>query len=211
VLLDYNGYMSLFPEDQPQRFPMADAEVWLWTTPVLDLDVDLALHTLQQETPWRQESLTLFGKTHQQPRLIAWYGDEGCRYTYSGTTFEPLPWTRLLREIRQGVEANCDAVFNSVLLNYYRDEQDAMGMHADDEPELGAQPVIASLSLGETRTLVLRHKTRRELKPVKIPLTHGSLLLMKGPTQTFWKHGINRQARPCGPRINLTFRQLLPP
>jgi alkylated DNA repair dioxygenase AlkB len=141
--------------------------------------------------------------------LTAWYGDSTAAYTYSGLTLEPLPWTTLLASLRARVEALTEATFNSVLLNYYRDNRDAMGMHADDEPELGERPVIASLSLGATRTLVFRHKTRRDLAPVKIPLPSGSLLLMQGSTQSHWKHGINRSTRACGPRINLTFRRVI--
>ena len=98
-----------------------------------------------------------------------------------------------------------------MLLNYYRDQRDSMGMHSDDEPELGSNPTIASVSLGEQRTLVLKHKFRKELKPVHLPLDSGSLLLMKGATQHHWKHGINKESRPCGPRVNLTFRRIVTP
>jgi alkylated DNA repair dioxygenase AlkB len=98
--------------------------------------------------------------------------------------------------------------FNSVLLNYYRDHRDSMGFHSDDERELGPTPIIASVSLGATRTFVLKHKTRPELKPIRLELPSGSLLLMKGLTQKNWKHGIDKQSKPCGPRVNLTFRQI---
>jgi alkylated DNA repair dioxygenase AlkB len=96
-----------------------------------------------------------------------------------------------------------------VLLNYYRDHRDSMGMHSDDEPELGPRPAIASVSLGHQRTFILKHRTRKELERVTLPLESGSLLLMKGDTQRHWKHGIDKERRPCGPRINLTFRQIL--
>ena len=122
---------------------------------------------------------------------------------------EPRAWTPLLLDLKARVESLADASFNSVLLNYYRDHNDAMGMHADDEPELGPTPVIASLSFGETRTLRFKHRHDTQLATVKLPLTSGSLLVMRGDTQRNWKHGINRQTRACGPRVNLTFRRIL--
>jgi alkylated DNA repair dioxygenase AlkB len=143
--------------------------------------------------------------------LTAWFGDPEARYTYSGLSLEPMPWTDLLADIRSRVEALAGASFNSVLLNYYRDHRDSMGMHSDDEPELGRNPTIASVSLGEQRTLTLKHKFKKELKPVQLPLDSGSLLLMKGATQHHWKHGISKLSRPCGPRVNLTLRWIVPP
>ena len=160
------------------------------------------------ETPWRSESVTVWGKTFQQPRLIAWYGDEGQRYSYSGIGLEPLPWTSTLLGVRAVVQAVSDEQFNSVLLNYYRNHRDSMGFHSDDERELGPAPTIASLSLGATRTFVLKHKLREDVKPVRLDLTPGSLLIMKGQTQRYWKHGIDKQTKPCGPRVNLTFRRI---
>lgn len=153
----------------------------------------------------------VWGKRHPQPRLIAWYGDRGRGYTYSGIRLEPLPWNETLLKIKDHVEHLTASMFNSVLLNYYRDQNDSMGFHSDDEPELGPQPVIASLSLGERRTFVLKHKNRKDLKPVKIALESGSLLVMKGDTQKNWKHGIDKETRPCGPRVNMTFRDIVPP
>ncbi len=116
----------------------------------------------------------------------------------------------LLTRLKARVEQVTGSRFNSVLLNYYRDQRDSMGLHADDEPELGAEPVIASLSLGEERKLVFRHRSRRELTTVSVPLPSGSLLVMRGPTQRHWKHGIRKLTRPCGPRVNLTFRRVYP-
>jgi alkylated DNA repair dioxygenase AlkB len=199
---------DLFSSDQPRRITMPFADVSLWPALVTGSEQDDCLAELIEQTPWRQDSITLFGKTHLQPRLAAWYGDEGAAYTYSGLTLQPLPWTPLLLSLKQRVEDLCASRFNSVLLNYYRDHRDAMGMHADDEPELGRRPDIASLSLGEVRTLVFKHKRDKSLNPVRVPLPPGSLLLMRGETQAHWKHGINRQARPCGPRVNLTFRRI---
>jgi len=160
------------------------------------------LARLLAETPWRQDSIVLFGKPHLQPRLTAWYGDAS--YTYSGLRLDPLPWTPLLAEIRAAVERACGLRFNSVLLNYYRNERDSMGMHSDDEPELGPDPAIASLSYGASRSFVLRHK--RNKRTVKLDLHDGSLLLMSGALQSNWLHGINKSTRSIGERLNLTFR-----
>jgi len=159
-------------------------------------------------TPWSQQQITVYGKHYLQPRLSAWYGD--LNYSYSGITMEPLPWTQTLLQIKSRVETLLQQDFNSVLLNLYRDHNDSMGMHSDNERELGEWPVIASLSLGEERTFLLKHKTRKDLKTIRLPLPPGSLLLMKGNTQTHWRHGIAKERRPCGPRINLTFRNILP-
>lgn len=167
------------------------------------------LERLIEQTPWRSEHVTVFGKTYRQPRLVAWYGDHGASYTYSGTTHEPLPWTPDLSRLRRAVESLCGGAFNSVLLNYYRDGADAMGLHADDEPELGPRPLIASLSLGAPRRMYFRHRSRRDEDTLSLDLPDGSLLLMSGTTQEHWKHGIRRTARPCGPRVNLTYRYIV--
>jgi alkylated DNA repair dioxygenase AlkB len=159
-------------------------------------------------TPWSQQQITVYGKPCLQPRLSAWYGD--LNYSYSGITMEPLPWTQTLLQIKSRVETLLQQEFNSVLLNLYRDHNDSMGMHSDNERELGERPVIASLSLGEERTFLLKHKMRKDLKTIRLPLPPGSLLLMKGNTQTYWRHGIAKERHPCGPRINLTFRNVLP-
>lgn len=191
-----------------ERLPLVDAELWFW--PQVDPGQDYAqlLDRLIHESPWRHQEITVYGKAYRQPRLSAWYGDLG--YSYSGIQLEPEPWTHSLLDIRQLVQRLAGQDFNSVLLNYYRDQNDKMGMHSDDERELGRQPVIASLSLGETRTLQLRHKTRKDLKTLKLPLPGGSLLVMRGDTQQHWRHGINAERSRCGPRINLTFRSVTP-
>jgi alkylated DNA repair dioxygenase AlkB len=187
-----------------------DADVrWLQRLELPEPD-DAVLARLIEETPWHQETITVWRRTYLQPRLTAWYGDAGARYRYSGLDLEPLPWTDLLSALRAAVEGAVGASFNSVLLNYYRDRSDSMGLHSDDEPELGPEPVIASLSLGATRTFMLKHRRRRDLDPVRLPLASGTLLVMQGSTQRNWKHGIAKQARPCGARVNLTFRRILP-
>ena len=151
----------------------------------------------------------MWGRKMPQPRLTAWYGDPRRSYTYSGLRLEPTAWTPLLLDVKWRVEDAVGAAFNSVLLNYYRDQRDSIGFHSDDEPELGHRPVIASVSLGEERTFVLKHKTARHVPPIRLRLASGSLLLMRGETQHRWRHGILKATRPCGPRINLTFRSII--
>lgn len=184
--------------------PIDDGELALLAQLPLSVSNAEVFARLLAETPWREESVVVYGKRHLQPRLTAWYGDAS--YTYSGLRLEPLPWTALLLELRMAVEAACGQRFNSVLLNRYRNGRDSMGMHSDDEPELGLAPVIASLSYGATRTFILRHKYNK--RTLRLPLGDGSLLLMSGPLQRNWLHGINKSARLLGERINLTFRYI---
>jgi len=201
---------SLFPQEQGLvPIPMRDAEVSLQRTLALGDSPAAVLARLIDETPWRSETIKMWDKTYVQPRLIAWYGDEGASYEYSGKRYEALPWTTLLLDLRRRVEAVAAVRFNSVLINYYRDHRDSVAMHSDDERELGREPIIASLSLGETRTLMFRHKSDRSQKSRRLPLESGSLLIMKGPTQRCWQHGVPKESQPCGPRVNLTFRQVL--
>jgi alkylated DNA repair dioxygenase AlkB len=191
------------------RLPLPDADVLHLGHLALPLSYEILLQRLIDETPWRCDEIKVWGKIHLQPRLTAWYADPGRRYTYSGITMSPLPWTPLLQAIREAVEHASGHAFNSVLLNYYRNERDSMGFHSDDEPELGPQPVIASLSLGATRDFVFKHRHRKDLKPYRVPLESGSLLLMRGDTQRNWSHGIEKMRRPLGPRVNLTFRTVV--
>jgi alkylated DNA repair dioxygenase AlkB len=191
-----------------ERVPLQDGDLFFLDGLELRHRHDVVLKRLIAEVPWRQEKILVWGKLFRQPRLVAWYGDRGSDYTYSGITMTPLVWTELLLEIKRRIEVVTASTFNSVLLNYYRDNRDSMGFHSDDEPELGERPVIASLSLGEERTFVLKHRADKLVKPVRLRLVSGSLLLMKGETQRYWKHGIAKTARPCGPRVNLTFRRI---
>jgi alkylated DNA repair dioxygenase AlkB len=195
-------------ENEFQKLDLADATIRYLPRLQLAVPPDELARELIDTIPWESKAITLWAKQYLQPRLIAWFGDLDARYTYSGLSLEPRPWTERLAEIRAAVEQASGAAFNSVLLNYYRDERDRMGMHSDDEPELGRNPAIASVSLGAERTFVLKHKSRRDLKPVRLTLGSGSLLLMEGPTQHHWKHGLEAESTPCGPRINLTFRQI---
>lgn len=192
-----------------EAIPMPDADVRIMPAFYRPPKSEQYLERLLQETRWRQEKIVLWGKEHLQPRLSAWYGDANTRYTYSGVVLTPLPWTDTLLRIREDIEESTGHRFNSVLLNLYRDENDSVGWHSDAEPELGRMPVIASLSLGATRTFRLRNRKRKELKPVSIELGDGSLLLMAGPTQHHWQHTVPKERTARGRRINLTFRTIL--
>lgn len=197
--------MDLFhPDTVLTSIPIEDGELAMVTQLPLSLDNDAVLERLVAETAWKSESITLWGKQFLQPRLTAWHGDAA--YTYSGLTMTPQPFTPLLDEIRHACQRLSGHLFNSVLLNYYRNERDSMGMHSDDERELGPEPAIASVSFGATRTFILRHK--RSKRTLKIDLAAGSMLLMAGTTQANWVHGINKESRPKGPRLNLTFRNI---
>lgn len=199
-----------FGEQNLEQVPIPDGELLFQSRCDLGADPDALFEQLMAETAWREETITVFGKTHPQPRLIAWYGDAAARYTYSGIQHDPLPWTASLAAMRDRLQATTGANYNSVLLNLYRNERDSMGLHADDEPELGPEPVIASVSLGEQRSIYFQHRHRRDVKNLNLPLPSGSLLVMRGATQCNWKHGLRKLTRPCGPRINLTFRWIIP-
>ena len=162
---------------------------------------DWAFVDLRDHGAWEQKP-GVFG--HMQPRLTASYGDEGVTYRYSGTVNVALPWTPTLLEIKQKIEA-VQGRYNYCLLNRYRSGKDSMGMHADDEPELGN--VIGSLSLGATRTFRIKHKKTKETMSFRVG--HGTLIIMAGTMQQFWKHEIPKTKEPVGERINLTFRQIL--
>ncbi len=198
---------DLFPD--VERLRMAGADVVYHRHVLPAAAATQLLRRLIDQIPWRQDSVVLWGKIIPQPRLTAWYGDPGRSYTYSGLTLHPLPWTDDLRLLRTMAEGVADATFNSVLLNYYRDHNDSVGFHSDDESELGATPTIGSISLGETRTLTFKPRKHKDWDPVRVALESGSLLVMKGDTQRNWKHAIAKESRPCGPRVNLTFRRIL--
>jgi len=172
---------------------------------------DRLLGRLRDEIAWSQHRVRVFGREHPCPRLSAWYGDAGATYRYSGQTLEPLVWTRALGDLRRRVEDHCGERFDGVLLNLYRDGRDGMGWHSDDERELGADPTIASVSLGAVRRFQLRHRTRKEVATETWPLAHGSLFVMRGTTQRHWRHAVPKTKRAVGARINLSFRRVLGP
>ncbi|WP_206079448.1 alpha-ketoglutarate-dependent dioxygenase AlkB [Polyangium spumosum] len=178
----------------------------LFHDPFLSPDeASAAFAALLVEVPLRQETIRLFGKSILQPRLSAWHGDPGASYTYSGLSLLPHPWTPALSVLRARVEEAAACTFNSVLVNHYRGGDDSMGKHSDDEPELGQDPVIASLSLGARRRFVLEPKKGGE--KVTLELGEGNLLIMAGTTQHHYRHGVPKQAG-RGARMNLTFRRI---
>lgn len=176
---------------QPAWLPLAEA--------------DALFGELQRSLPWSVPRIRVFGRSVDSPRLSAWIGDADAVYRYSGSDFEPHPWIPALVGLRQRLQDELDAPFNSVLANLYRDGRDAMGWHSDDEPELGPQPVIASVSLGGVRRFLLKHRNEPSIRSA-IALPHGSLLVMAGDTQRHYRHALPRTAKPVAPRINLTFR-----
>lgn len=169
-------------------------------------EADRLFERLLEEVDWRQQRVLLFGRRLPQPRLTAWCSDPGVCYRYSGLELQPGPWLRPLQGLRHQLGTRTGAAFNSVLLNLYRDGRDSMGWHADDEPELGEAPVIASVSLGAVRRLRVRPRGGGPSRAVD--LAPGSLLLMRGRSQADWQHAVPRTARQVGPRINLTFREI---
>lgn len=189
----------------PETLNMPDAEVLFYRDFFTASESDAFFQDLSQKIAWKQESIRFSGKVIPLPRLTAWYGDAGKSYRYSGITVHPEPWTPTLLQIKGRVEEVSVVQFNSVLLNFYRGERDSVSWHSDDEPELGTNPVIASVSFGAARKFQFKHKHNADLRSA-VELTHGSLLLMRGATQHFWKHQIPKTTKPLGPRINLTFR-----
>lgn len=165
------------------------------------------LEKLTKTIDWENHSIKFFGKLVEVPRLTAWYGDK--EYKYSGVINIPLPWTRELYDLKEMAEKASETSFNSVLLNLYRDGNDHMGWHADDEKSLGENPVIASLSFGEVRKFGLKHRYDKNVKPLSLELASGSLVIMKGEIQDNWHHRIHPTKKSKSARINLTFRNVI--
>jgi len=195
---------SLFPKEKIS-FNLPDATLEYFPNFFELVQANELFEKLRDEIPWQQDQITVYGKSYPQPRLTALFGNEGKSYAYSTVVMQPHNWNPLVMFIKTQLEAVCPENFTTVLLNYYRDGKDSNGWHADNERELGRDPIIASLSFGAERSFHLQHNTRKDQK-LKITLEHGSLLVMKGTTQHFWKHQIPKTAKPIGPRINLTFR-----
>ncbi|PKB17509.1 alpha-ketoglutarate-dependent dioxygenase AlkB [Flavobacterium sp. 5] len=195
---------SLF-QSEPIYFDLPDAEIIYFPSFLSEEEVNSLFYELQKNIPWQQDEITVYGKKHLQPRLTALYGNEGMPYSYSNIVMQPHHWTLPLQEIKLRIERVSETNFTTVLLNYYRDGNDGNGWHADNEKELGVNPVIASLSLGAERNFQLKHNKDPTQKK-NIILENGSLLLMKGTTQHFWKHQVPKTAKSISPRINLTFR-----
>ena len=193
---------------QVKKFPLPDADLQLFPECFGAEESALILDRLLSEIRWQQDYLRFYGKEVAIPRLTSWYGDSGKNYTYSHLTMTPHPWTELLLMIKTRAEALSGAEYNSVLLNLYRSGADGVSWHQDNEPELGDEPVIASVSFGATRIFQLKHLTRKDFPRVEIPLFDGSLLVMRGPTQRCWQHKISKTRKAVGPRVNLTFRYI---
>lgn len=189
------------------RIELPDADLRHYAALFTPGEADRLFHRLRR-IDWRQEHIVLYGQRRALPRLTAWHGDPGTTYTYSGLTAVASPWLPVLLEIRARIERVSGAAFNSVLLNLYRDGADSVSWHADDEPELGRNPVIGSVSLGASRVFQMKHKKQRNLKQ-SIVLEHGSFLLMQGATQHYWVHQVPKARGASGERINLTFRRVL--
>ena len=189
------------------KFNNNNAEIYYYSTFFDKVQSNRFLDEFINEIEWRQNSIVLFGKKHFLPRLEAWYGDRGVNYTYSGIKHSSTVWAPSLMFIRNRVEKELNFKFNSVLMNYYRTGLDSNGWHSDDEKELGRNPVIASISFGSLRKFKLRHKKMTGVKTkLDLELEHGSLLVMSGETQHFWKHCMPKTKAMIKPRVNLTFR-----
>ena len=166
------------------------------------------LEDVMEGLVWRDDFITMYGKTHPLPRKTAWHGQPGLTHSYSGIKMVAVNWTPVLLKLKNQLEEDLQTSFNSVLANYYRDGNDHMSYHSDDEKELGPHPVIASLSYGATRSFQLKHKFDHHKKTFSLPITNGSLVVMKGELQHFWVHKISKTTKPVGPRLNLTFRYI---
>lgn len=186
-------------------FDLPDAEIIYYPSFFQAVEAQAIFKELLDTVPWQQDEIKVYGKVHPQPRLTALFGNDGKPYSYSHITMQPHPWNILLQKIKYKIEEVAEVNFSTVLLNLYRDGKDSNGWHADDEKELGQDPIIVSLSFGAGRHFHLKHRTDTDLKQ-KILLENGSLLIMKGTTQHHWLHQIPKTAKPIGPRINLTFR-----
>ena len=204
---------SLF-DDSPSRdaaleIPIRDAVLTFHASAFTASEADRYLDALLEATPWRADTITIRGKSTALPRLQAWYCEHDWPLHYSGMQVPALPWTDVLRSIRARLHELTGLDFNSALVNCYRDGNDSVGWHSDDEAEWGPNPVIASVSFGATRDFVLKHRRDKTVKPVICPLTHGSLLVMGDTVQNAWLHQLPKRRRVTTPRVNLTFRNLL--
>lgn len=199
--------LNLFPEEKI-ILDLPDAIFEYYPNFFTQEKADELYKLLLENTPWQQDTITVYGKNHLQPRLTALYGNEGKPYKYSNIIMHPNPWNATLIYMKELVEEKANHNFTTVLLNQYRNEKDSNGWHADNERELGRDPIIASISLGDERNFQLKHNTKKEIKQNLI-LKHGSLILMKEGSQIHYKHQIPKVSKPKNTRINLTFRTLL--
>lgn len=199
---------TLFPNEKSSQIIGTDGDVIYYPSIFSQQESDQIMLDLINNIEWKQEPIWMFGKKIMQPRLTALYGDPNVAYGYSGIIMSVYPWNELLKDIKSKVEALSNTKFTHVLLNYYRNGQDSMGWHRDNEKNLGQNPTIASVSFGISREFQLRkYETKKDKK--SILLTHGSVLMMQGETQHYWEHQIPKSKKINNPRINLTFRKVL--
>ncbi|AWH83684.1 alpha-ketoglutarate-dependent dioxygenase AlkB [Flavobacterium album] len=199
--------MDLFSNNDTPNILPYDGEA-IYYGPVLTADAARAYCALLLETiPWQHDEAIIYGKRIITKRKVAWYGDEDYAYTYSNTTKQALPWTTALLELKKEVEKVSETIFNSCLINLYHDGNEGMSWHSDDEKALGKNTVIASLSLGAERKFSFKHRQTKEKRDIL--LQNGSLLVMKGSTQTHWIHSLPKSVKIKHPRINLTFRTIV--
>ncbi len=198
---------EIFIPDSGNLLPYG-GEVRLYPAFYAKEQADRIFEDLRGGLAWRQEPIWMFGKQVMQPRLTALYGNPNQPYSYSGISMDALPWTSVLDEIKKNIEKFTGCQFTHVLCNFYRDGNDSMGWHRDNEAVLGRNPTIASLTFGVTRVFQLRDYPSKKNK-VEVPLSHGSLLIMAGESQHLWEHQLPKTKKVNGPRINLTFRKLL--
>ncbi|WP_111683758.1 alpha-ketoglutarate-dependent dioxygenase AlkB family protein [Winogradskyella tangerina] len=198
--------MDLFSNEK-QHLILPNAELIYIPKAFNQSEADDFYHRINNETNWRHDDITVFGKTYKQPRLTALFGDSDQPYGYSNIVMHPKPFTSTLQEIKSKVETLSQVHFNTLLINLYRDGNDSNGWHADNEKELGKNPIIASVSFGEARPFHFKHRTLKNER-YKLNLEHGSLLVMKGEMQHFWLHQIAKTKKEIKPRINLTFRNV---
>lgn len=197
--------LSLFGSEEGLLFPENLLEYYPGFVPVSQ-STSLVARWID-EVPWRTQSIHMYGKDVLAPRLMAWFGDTDKAYSFSGTRFEPFAWTPELADLKDRIESQTGFTFNSVLLNYYRNGNDSVAWHGDNESELGRNPVIASVSLGQERRFEFRSRADHS-KKYGLTLENGSLLIMKGDLQHTWEHRVPKSKTLNGPRINLTFRTI---
>ena len=201
--------MDLLGNNQIEKRVIELKDAQLEFFPYFFVDSKIKFQHLRERLNWRQDHITLYGKTHPIPRLHCWYADKGKEYKYSGVKLFRNDWRLELAQIKSEIENLTGRPFNGCLCNLYRGGQDYAAWHSDDEAGLGKNPYIASASFGETRRFVMKHKYDKGVEKFEIELFNGSLLIMKGKTQSYWQHQLAKTQKKVAERVNLTFRQIM--
>lgn len=188
--------------------PIEDGQLHYFPNAFTEIEANALVRQCITDIPWRQDRISIAGRMIPIPRLQCWYGDPQAHYSYSNLALSPQPWPEFLMEVKTRIETLTTHTFNCALANQYRDGSDSVDWHSDDELELGRAPIIASLSLGANRVFELKHRYKKQLPRPKILLGHGSVLVMKGSTQRYWRHRIAKVKGLDEARINLTFRHI---